>query len=260
MRRSLQSAIFLLLQVLFKTKNQTLPWLQDVYCYNWFPPFWWNLYFSKLMTLIRFILLFYHQHWPNQVENKWSRKNPLISFVLDSDWCWVLKQWDVNWKYKSLNEFSGFSFSFITPLFFKHKVILNQDEYFWDLFVAAHCRGWLMLSYLVRSDFMDSSLVSSGSYIFSWMPNRRFLSHFVLREETALGLVCCSERLSVSFYYSNLASTLSKCKQIHSVLCPPTVVFVSLKTSIKSRHRNVTAVFLENVLTVEWLWGRVCLE
>ena len=131
MRRSLQSAIFLLLQVLFKTKNQTLPWLQDVYCYNWFPPFWWNLYFSKLMTLIRFILLFYHQHWPNQVENKLSRKNPLISFVLDSDWCWVLKQWDVNWKYKSLNEFSGFfSFSFISPLFFKHKVLLNQDEYF----------------------------------------------------------------------------------------------------------------------------------
>ena len=106
-----------------------------------------------------------------------------------------------------------------------------------------------MLSYLVRSDFMDSSLVSSGSYIFSWMPNRRFLPHFVLREETALGLECCSERLSASFYYSNLFSTLSKCKQIHSVLCPPTVVFVSLKTSIKSN--------LDTEMSLLW-FSRMC--
>ena len=94
--------------------------------------------------------------------------------------------------------FRFFSFSFIPPLFFKH----SPPESGWillDLFVAAHCRGWLMISYLVRSDFMDSSLVSSGSYIFSWMPNRRFLSHFGLCEETALGLVCYSERLSFSF-------------------------------------------------------------
>ena len=64
------------------------------------------------------------------VENKWSRKNPLISFVLDSDWCWVLKQWDVNWKYKSLNKFSGF-FHFHSYLpYFLNIVLLNQDEFF----------------------------------------------------------------------------------------------------------------------------------
>ena len=93
--------------------------------------------------------------------------------------------------------FRFFSFSFIPPLFFKHSPP-ESGWILWDLFVAAHCRGWLMLSYLVRSDFMDSSLVSSGSYIFSWMPNRRFLSHFGLCEGLLVLCVTVKGYLSVS--------------------------------------------------------------
>ena len=53
--------------------------------------------------------------------------------------------------------FRFFSFSFIPPLFL-NIVLLNQDEFFEIYLLLLTCRGWLMLSYLVRSDFMDSSL------------------------------------------------------------------------------------------------------
>ena len=94
--------------------------------------------------------------------------------------------------------FRFFSFSFIPPLFFKHSPP-ESGWILWDLFVAAHCRGWLMISYLVRSDFMDSSLVSSGSYIFSWMRIRgSFLISVSVKKRSLVLCVTVKGYLSIS--------------------------------------------------------------